>query len=151
MIFVTDNYGGNNNQYRIVQIDFLRSLLLELSGGDLVWAYTGRYGSTVKGYGTGAGTVNKPSIDVDYQGNLYYTQEGDYFPVHMISPNLSGDFAVYTSGFQPEADDIMNPAWFLNAVDIAVDNNRNSILLINRTLILQSLILMDHFLKRQDT
>ena len=127
MIFVTDNYGGNNNQYRIVQIDFLRSLLLELSGGDLVWAYTGRYGSTVKGYGTGAGTVNKPSsIDVDYQGNLYYTQEGDYFPVHMISPNLSGDFAVYTSGFQPEADDIMNPAWFLNAVDIAVDNNRNS-------------------------
>ena len=127
MIFVTDNYGGNNNQYRIVQIDFLRSLLLELSGGDLVWAYTGRYGSTVKGYGTGAGTVNKPSsIDVDYQGNLYYTQEGDYFPVHMISPNLSGDFAVYTSGFQPEADDIMNPLWFLSAVDIAVDNNRNS-------------------------
>ena len=44
----------------------------------------------------------------------------------MISPNLSGDFAVYTSGFQPEADDIMNPAWFLNAVDIAVDINRNS-------------------------
>ena len=46
--------------------------------------------------------------------------------VHMISPNLSGDFAVYTSGFQPEADDIMNPEWFLNAVDIAVDNKRNS-------------------------
>ena len=44
----------------------------------------------------------------------------------MISPNLSGDFAVYTSGFQPEADDFMNPAWFLNAVDVAVDNNRNS-------------------------
>ena len=127
MIFVTDSYGGNNNQHRIVQIDFLRSLLLELSGGDLVWAYTGRYGSTVKGYGTGAGTVNKPlSIDTDYQGNLYYTQEGDYFPVHMISPNLSGDFAVYTSGFQPEADDIMNPLWFLSAVDIAVDINRNS-------------------------
>ena len=127
MIFVTDNYGGNNNQHRIVQIDFLRSLLLELSGGDFVWAYTGRYGSTVKGYGTGAGTVNNPSsIDVDYQGNLYYTQEGNYFPVHMISPNLGGDFAVYTSGFQPEADDIMDPAWFLNAVDIAVDNNRNS-------------------------
>ena len=68
MIFVTDSYGGNNNQHRIVQIDFIRSLLLELSGGDLVWAYTGRYGSTVKGYGKGAGTVNKPlSIDVDYQ------------------------------------------------------------------------------------
>jgi len=127
MIFVTDNYGGYNNQYRIVQVDFLRSLLLELSGGDMVWAYTGRYGSTIKGYGTGAGTVNKPSsIDVDYQGNLYYTQDGDYFPIHMISPNLGGDFAVYTSGFQPEADDIMDPSWFLSPVDIAVDNNRNS-------------------------
>ena len=76
------NSSGNNNQHRIVQIDFIRTLLLELSGGDLVWAYTGRYGSTVKGYGTGAGTVNKPlSIDTDYQGNLYYTQQGDYFPV----------------------------------------------------------------------
>ena len=63
---------------------------------------------------------------MDYQGNLYYTQSGDYFPVHMISPNLSGDFAIFTSGFQPEADDIMDPLWFLNAVDIAVDNNRNS-------------------------
>ena len=44
----------------------------------------------------------------------------------MISPNLSGDFAVYTSGFQPEADEIMDPDIFSNAVDIAVDNNRNS-------------------------
>ena len=44
----------------------------------------------------------------------------------MISPNLGGDFAIYTSGFQPEADDIMNPLLFLNPVDIAVDNNRNS-------------------------
>ena len=127
MIFVTDNYGGYNNQHRIVQIDFFRSLILELSGGGVVWAYTGRFGSTIKGYGTGAGTVNNPtSIDVDYQGNIYYTQEGDYFPIHMISPNLSGDFAVYSSGFQPEADDIMNPSLFSTPVDIAVDNNRNS-------------------------
>ena len=127
MVFVTDNFGGSNNQYRIVQVDFKRSLILELKSGDLVWAYTGRFGSTIKGYGTGAGTVNKPvSIDVDYQGNLYYTQKGNYFPIHMISPNLGGDFAIYTSGFQPEADDIMNPSWFLNPVDIAVDNNRNS-------------------------
>ena len=127
MIFVTDNYGGYNNQHRIVQIDFCRSLILELSGGDIVWAYEGRFGSTIKGYGTGAGTVNSPtSIDVDYLGNLYYTQNGDYFPIHMISPNFSGDFAVYNSGFQPEADDIMNPSLFLSPVDIAVDNNRNS-------------------------
>ena len=126
MVFVTDSYGGFNNQYRIIQVDFKRSLLLELKSGDLVWAYTGRFGGTVKGFGTGAGTVNQPlSIDVDYQGNLYYTQVGNYFPVHMIYPNLSGDFAVYTSGFQPEADDIMDPSWFSNALDIALDNNKN--------------------------
>ena len=103
MVFVTDNYGGFNNQYRIVQVDFKRSLILELESGDHVWAYKGQFGGTIKGFGTGAGTVNQPlSIDVDYQGNLYYTQAGNYFPVHMIYPNLSGDFAVYTSGFQPE-------------------------------------------------
>ena len=43
----------------------------------------------------------------------------------MISPNLSGDFATYTSGFQPEADDIMDPSRFLLPLDVAVDNNRN--------------------------
>ena len=126
MVFVTDNYGGFNNQYRIVQVDFKRSLILELESGDLVWAYKGQFGGTIKGFGTGAGTVNQPlSIDVDYQGNLYYTQVGNYFPVHMIYPNLSGDFAVYTSGFQPEADEIMNSSLFLNALDIALDENKN--------------------------
>ena len=126
MVFVTDNYGGFNNQYRIVQVDFKRSLILELESGDLVWAYEGQFGGTIKGFGTGAGTVNQPlSIDVDYQGNLYYTQVGNYFPVHMIYPNLSGDFAVYTSGFQPEADEIMNSSLFLNALDVALDENKN--------------------------
>ena len=126
MIFVTDNYGGQNNQYRIIQVDFKRTLILELKSGDLVWAYTGQFGGTVKGYGTGSGTVNEPlSLDVDYQGNLYYTQAGNYFPVHMIFPNLSGDFAIYTSGFQPEADDVMNPELYAMPVDVAVDNSRN--------------------------
>ena len=43
----------------------------------------------------------------------------------MIYPNLSGDFAVYTSGFQPEADEIMNSSLFLNALDVALDENKN--------------------------
>jgi len=126
MIFVTDNFGGINNQYRIVQINFQKSMLLELATGDTVWAYTGEFGSTVKGYGTGAGTVNQPlSLDVDYQGNLYYTQVGNYFPIHMIIPNLSGDFATYSSGFQPEADDIMDANYFVNPFDVAVDKDKN--------------------------
>ena len=126
MIFVTDDYGGNQNQYRVVQINFQRSLLLELQTGDSVWAFTGIFGATVKGYGTGAGSVNQPvSLDVDYQGNLYYAQAGDYFPVHMITPNLSGDFAVYTSGFQPGLHDIMTADWYVSPLDVAVDLNRN--------------------------
>ena len=126
-IFVTDNFGGINNQYRILQIDFKKSLLLELNSGDYVWSFIGHYGSTIKGFGTGAGTVNEPlSLDVDYQGNLYYTQTGDYFPVHKISPNLSGDFAIYTSGFQPEVDDIMNSDMFNFPTDVAIDNNMNT-------------------------
>ena len=126
MIFTTDDYGGDQNQHRVVQINFQRSLLLELETGDMVWAFTGIFGATVKGYGTGAGSVNQPlSLDVDYQGNLYYTQAGDYFPVHMIVPNLSGDFAVYTSGFQPGLHDIMIAEWYVSPQDVAVDMNRN--------------------------
>ena len=126
MIFVTDDYGGEQNQYRVLQINFQRSLLLELATGENVWCFTGIFGATVKGYGTGSGSVNQPlSLDVDYQGNLYYAQAGNYFPVHMISPNLSGDFAVYTSGFQPGLHDIMTGDWYASPQDVAVDADRN--------------------------
>jgi hypothetical protein len=125
-IFVADNYGEVENQHRIIEINFQRSMLLELNNNEFVWAFRGQFGSTVKGFGTGAGTVNKPlSLDMDYQGNLYYTQEGDFFSVHMIKPNLSGDFATYTSGFQPSSDDIMSGELFKKPVDISLDNNRN--------------------------
>ena len=43
----------------------------------------------------------------------------------MIIPNLSGDFAVYTSGFQPGADDIMDASRFSSAKDIAADNKKS--------------------------
>ena len=126
MIFVTDNYGGINKQYRIVQIDFQKSILLELSTGDQVWGFTGIFGSTVVGQGTGAEFVNKPlSLDVDYQGNLYYPQTGEYFPVHMIIPNFSGDYTTYSSGFDQLIDDIMDSTLFSNPMDVAVDKDRN--------------------------
>ena len=126
MIFVTDHFGGINNQYRIIQIDFQRSLLLELTTGDLVWAFTGEFGATVLGYGKGAEFVNEPlSLDVDYQGNLYYTQTGEYFPVHMMIPNLSGDYATYSSGFNQGADDIMDSTLYASPMDITVDKDRN--------------------------
>ena len=125
-IFVADDFGGLNNQHRIIQIDFKRRLLIELNSNDTVWAYGGEFGSSIKGFGTGSGTVNKPSsLDIDYQGNLYYTQKGEFFPVHMIIPNYSGDFATFNSGFEPGVNDIMDASQYGEVVDISVDNDKN--------------------------
>ncbi len=125
-IFVVDDFGGLNNQHRIIQIDFKRRLLIELNSNDTVWAYGGEFGSSIKGFGTGSGTVNKPSsLDIDYQGNLYYTQKGEFFPVHMIIPNYSGDFATFNSGFEPGVNDIMDASQYGEVVDVSVDNDKN--------------------------
>ena len=125
-IFVADDFGGLNNQHRIIQIDFKRRLLIELNSNDTVWVYKGEFGSSIKGFGTGSGTVNKPSsLDIDYQGNLYYTQKGEFFPVHMIIPNYSGDFATFNSGFEPGVNDIMDASQYGEVVDISVDNDKN--------------------------
>lgn len=125
LVYVSDSYGAVNNQFRLLEIKFQRSLILELTNGQMVWCFNGIFGSTIKGYGTGAGTVNKPSsIEVDYENNLYYTQSGNFFPVHKLVPNLSGDFAVYLSGFQPGLNDIMNASLYGYAIDIAVDQNK---------------------------
>ena len=125
-IFVVDDFGGFNNQHRIIQVDFKRRLLIELNSKDTVWVYKGQFGSSIKGFGTGSGTVNSPSsIDIDYQGNLYYTQSGEFFPVHMIVPNYSGDFATFNSGFEPGVNDIMDASQYGEVVDISVDNDKN--------------------------
>ena len=125
-IFVVDDFGGFNNQHRIIQIDLKRYLLIELNSNDTVWVYKGEFGSSIKGFGTGSGTVNKPSsLDIDYQGNLYYTQKGEFFPVHMIIPNYSGDFATFNSGFEPGVNDIMDASQYGEVVDISVDNDKN--------------------------
>ena len=125
-IFVVDDFGGFNNQHRIIQIDFKRGLLIELNSNDTVWVYKGEFGSSIKGFGTGSGTVNEPSsLDIDYQGNLYYTQKGEFFPVHMIIPNYSGDFATFNSGFEPGVNDIMDASQYGEVVDISVDNDKN--------------------------
>ena len=125
LIYASDSYGGINDQFRLLEIKFQRSLILELKNGQMVWCFKGIFGSTIKGYGTGAGTVNKPSsVEVDYENNLYYTQSGDFFPIHKLVPNLSGDFAVYLSGFQPGLNDIMDASLIGCANDIAVDQNK---------------------------
>ena len=125
-IFVSDNYGGPDNQHRIIEIAFEKSIRIELNNDEFIWGYRGKFGSTIKGYGSGAGTVNDAlSLDMDYQGNIYYTQKGDFFPLHMIQPNLSGDFAIYTSGFEPSSDDIMDAVVYDQFFDVSIDDEKN--------------------------
>ena len=41
-----------------------------------------------------------------------------------LKANFSGDFAIYSSGFQPEANDIMDASLYGSALDIAIDENK---------------------------
>ncbi len=119
-IYVTD-YSNN----RILALGLKRSLLIKLSSGEVIWTHDLVYDHTVSEYGTGAGTVNKPDgIDTDKNGNVYYSQAGDFFNIHKIQPILSGTYPVYPSVFQPGWNDIMDLYRFDSPRDVAVDNNQ---------------------------
>ncbi|MCH7764128.1 MAG: hypothetical protein IIB95_10370 [Candidatus Marinimicrobia bacterium] len=118
-------YALDHNHNRIIRIDLQRTHLLKLSNGDEIWTHRGVFKSSVSETGTGAGTVNKPTgIDVDYAGNIYYAQTGDFFSVHKIRPVASGTYTIYPSVFQQGINDIMDLFRFSNPADVAVDNNQ---------------------------
>ncbi len=119
-LYVTDSAHD-----RIVRIDFERSQLIRLATGEEVWTHRGVFGHTVAGYGTGAGTVNSPSgIDVDFAGNIYYAQAGEYFSVHKIRPVTAGGYTTYPSVFQQGSHDIMDLWRFSRPADVAVDQKQ---------------------------
>ncbi len=110
---------------RIVRIDFQQSQLIHLTTGEEVWTHRGVFGQTVAGYGTGAGTVNAPAaIDVDFAGNIYYAQSGEFFSVHKIRPVSSGGYTTYPSVFQQGSNDIMDLWRFSKPADVAVDQKQ---------------------------
>lgn len=120
-LYVTDSYHN-----RIVRIDFERSQLAKLSSGQEVWVHRGVFGHTVSGFGTGAGTVNMPvAIDVDFAGNIYYAQRGDFFSIHKISPVLAGGYISYPSVFQQGENDIMDLWRFSLPSDVAADEKQS--------------------------
>ena len=85
----SDNYiyAQDYHHNRIIKILLERSQYIKLSNSELVWVHSGTFGQTITAEGTGAGTVNNPlGIDVDYAGNLYYSQGGEFFAVHKIRP-----------------------------------------------------------------
>lgn len=120
--YVTDEYFE-----RIVRIDFERSHFIKLGSGNEVWVHKGVFkGSKLKvaNWGTGAGTVNDPvAIDVDYDGNIYYAQLGNYFSIHKIH-EVTGDYTTYPSVFQPGQNEIMELFRFADPMDVAVDKSQ---------------------------
>ena len=119
-IYVTDTFHN-----RIIRIDFYETYYLKLSTGEEVWAHEGHFGETVTEYGTGAGYVNQPlSIDVNKDGDIYYSQSGDFFNLHQIQPKTEGDYSIYPFAVEWEGNDIMDTARFFYPEDIAVDQNQ---------------------------
>jgi len=124
----SDNYiyAQDYHHNRIIKILLERSQYIQLSNGELVWVHSGTYGQTVTAEGTGAGTVNLPlGIDVDYAGNLYYSQGGEFFAVHKVRPVVTGSYTVYQSVFQEGTNEIMELFRFGSPADVAVDLNQN--------------------------
>ncbi|MFQ6616150.1 MAG: NHL repeat-containing protein [Fidelibacterota bacterium] len=120
-VYLTDAYHN-----RIIRVDFERSQLVKLSIGQEVWIHRGIFGHTVSGFGTGAGTVNKPvAVDVDFAGNLYYAQRGDYFSIHKVSPTTAGGYTSYSSVFQQGENDIMDLWRFSLPSDVAADEKQS--------------------------
>jgi len=124
----SDNYiyAQDHHHNRIIKILLERSQYIQLSNGELVWAHSGTFGQTVIAEGTGAGTVNDPlGIDVDYAGNLYYSQGGNFFAIHKVRPVVTGAYTVYQSVFQEGSNEIMDLFRFSFPADVAVDLNQN--------------------------
>lgn len=121
MVYVTDL-----EHNRIIRINYLRHHFIMTTSGDAIWVHSGYFRNNVSGYGTGAGRVNLPTgLDTDRSGNIYYSQEGDFFGVSKIRPVQSGRFITYPSVFQPDVNDIMDITRFHDPADVAVDRDQN--------------------------
>lgn len=120
-IYVTDAFHD-----RIVRINLQRAQLAKLSTGQEVWVHEGIFGHTVSRFGTGAGTVNEPvAIDVDFAGNIYYAQSGNYFSIHKIFPTTAGGYTTYPSVFQQGENDIMDLGRFSLPSDVSADEKQS--------------------------
>ncbi len=114
---VTDNYFN-----RIFKILWKRTHKIQLNTGEVFWCHDGLFDRNIQGYGTGAGTVNQPTgVDVDYAGNIYYSQSGNFFGVHKIHQSTGGN---YVSTYERFVHEIMEENFFSNPQDIAVDDKQ---------------------------
>lgn len=118
-------FAADSTQNRIIRIRLDRTLLLSLSNKRQVWAHRGIFQSTVVEEGQGTGFANNPQgMDIDYAGNIYYSQFGDYYGVHKVAPIQTGDYLDYKSVFEESKNPIIEQNLFDHPSDVAVDQNQ---------------------------
>jgi len=116
-------YALDHPHDRIIRIDLQRTHLIRLSNGEEIWTHRGVFAHNVTDEGTGAGKVDDPTgIDVDYNGNIYYSQTGEFFTVHKIRKASGSNY--YPSVFDNGMNEIMDLYRFSSPADVAVDNNQ---------------------------
>ena len=118
-------YAADAITNNILKIDLVPTVLVRLNNGQNVWQYVGMLNDFIANPGTGAGTVSSPiSMTADNAGSVYYTQTGEYFPVHKLSSTG------YGAEFLVGIHDIMELGEFGFARDIAVSED-NSIFVLD--------------------
>lgn len=91
---------------------------------DALWAHEGVFGHNVVHFGRGIGSVNIPTgIDVDYTGNIYYSQIGDHLSVHSIE--AAGNFYYPPIFSDSLMHNIISMSRFADPMDVAVDQEKN--------------------------
>jgi len=112
-IFAMDKF---NN--KLAKITLVPTELILLENGQTIWTYEGVLNDFIAEEGTGGGTINEPTgMTSDNDGNLYYTQLGNYFGLHKLLSNS------YNCVFNKDNHEIMQLDQFQSAIDVAVDNN----------------------------
>lgn len=110
-IFVMDR---TNN--KLVRIALVKSQMILLSTNQKIWTYEGVLDEFVAEKGTGGGTINNPTgMVADNDGNIYYTQLGNYFGTHKLQSNS------YNCVFNKDNHEIMQLDQFQAPVDVAID------------------------------
>ena len=115
-------YLTDSTQNRLVKANMVRNGLVKLGNGEILFTHEGRFDRNIAEEGTGAGTLNSPTgLDVDDQGNILYSQIGEFVYVHSIAP--LPDFG-YPTIFELQEHEIMSDLWYDHPSDIAVDEDQ---------------------------
>jgi hypothetical protein len=119
-------YITESNFDKISEIQLVPEMAVKTSDGAVLFRYKGFFMRDIAQYGSGAGTVDDPwAIQVDDEGNLYFTQLGGNFRVQKLNyPNFK---PAYVLGVH----DIMDLELFDAPMDIELDD-QNAIFVIDR-------------------